>query len=334
MVVVLVGWQPEPMRESVRAVVQNLWGGSGRWGVWWWGLAAGAGMWLLGRSAVSQAGVGGGVGARRMREVALWLGVLVGFGGLVLALAAAREPYRIGWGDSANRMLTSGVGIGAWAVVVGLVNLCTPGGSRRPGGARVAGGDAATVGWRRPSGAVGLLLGGALAMLAVGLWVAVSPVDPVRAARVEAVSGQDFLPSYPLELALRGGDGQYAAAVGPGEVVVTLGLDEPVRGGRLVVEEYAAVQRWTDFTWEASADGAAWRELGGAVPDGPVPVVGPDEPPAEVPRRLLGGLEERQGAAGHVVPLPADWPLTHLRLTFRHAADQDRLLLRRLRYEP
>jgi hypothetical protein len=34
------------------------------------------------------------------------------------------------------------------------------------------------------------------------------------------------------------------------------------------------------------------------------------------------------------VPLPADWPLTHLRLTFRHAADQDRLLLRRLRYEP
>lgn len=82
--------RPEHMQVSALALMENV-TSAGQWGVTWIGLSVLVLLALL---------------VLRSPFPAFWVVPVIGFAPLLFVLVYFRGPYRVGWGDSANRMLT------------------------------------------------------------------------------------------------------------------------------------------------------------------------------------------------------------------------------------
>ncbi len=215
---------------SLRVMVTNL-TTNGRWGATWIGLAM----------ALTLAAALPAPPQARLLRIGLVCHVL-----LVWALVVFRGPYRAGWGDSANRIMTQVLPGGILYLLLKLAPAVALGLPRTPSVRRFA-----------PAAMLTLTLGASLFLqftkpsdLAVGANLVGGPTF-----RVPPSYGE----SHGIEVALRGlSDERYAAVdeLGPANVVLDLGRD--VRAPALLIQEYAAELALLDFALEVSRNGRDW----------------------------------------------------------------------------
>jgi hypothetical protein len=282
-IAVLCVLKPGHMQINAGVIGQNLFH-SGRWGVTW------TIMLLAALFAFPQP---------RIPHGRLLVGGVALFVLLVLALGALRVPYRVGWGDSANRMMTHILPLAALYVTL------------RCGAGLQA--QAATGGRVRR---LSLACSCAAVLAALGALYWLQPSDYAKGAHV--LEEPPFALGRPgdrhdFSVALRGvSDDGYAAAAVPGPATVVLDLGRAVHAELLEMIEYNAAHAFTDYAWHVSLDRSHWHEVFDARTTG------------EASRRAAGDTAVR-------VRLPADRAFRYVRLTFRSALGQDRLLLRSVR---
>lgn len=95
---------PDHMGESSASVIHNLFSPTEGWGYFWWWMAASiAGIWYLLTSVRDETECAGG---NHQHQVISVLGafLLVSLA-VILAIGLFRVPYRVGWSDSANRIV-------------------------------------------------------------------------------------------------------------------------------------------------------------------------------------------------------------------------------------
>lgn len=274
-------WQPAHLLQSVNSILRNFFE-TGRWGLGWAAIALAAPFaW------------------HRTDRCRSLLAFAVGFIALVLLLGMARPPYRLGWGDSANRIFTH-----LWPLLVVSV---TAGATSF----RVSAPEATL---RRQ-----LCLAIPAGLLA-GLFCALLVVSTANVAPQAAVlQARDFCPpdragEYDFAIALRppaGRSGTYAAACGSGPRDVVLELPEPGRLRHVYLHEYAKEQAWQDFGVSTSADGKTWTTQYDS-----------RNPALQGAARRLTPVQLRVDLGGEQVKF--------VRIEFRSALGQNRLLLHRL----
>ena len=271
--------EPNHMRTSAITLATNL-DESGHWGVVWW-VALPAVVLVPWRGPARSLGP-----------------ALLSFVLLVHSLAFMRDPYRLGWGDSGNRMMTH--------VLFALVAFIT-----------ASAGSA----WLRPKRSISQdrrkRLPAATPAFAIAalLMLASRLVPPDLAAGASVVSGPTFHDGHGFEVALGDGPaGAYVAPLAPGPATVVLDLGRNARPRTAVITQYAAELEFTDWSLDVAAgdsppDGAdSWTNVFESVDD-----------------------EIRRDGLNWVVPLrTAPGPARFVRLRFRAAKGQNRMLLRQL----
>ncbi|MBI5763724.1 MAG: hypothetical protein HZA51_09405 [Planctomycetes bacterium] len=221
--------RPEHMARCMETMGQNIFS-DGRWGASW--------AILLVLIAVA-------FGLPRFHRQDWWT---VGAGvylAVVYGLGVFREqPYRIGWGDSANRLLTTVV-----PILLGYVTL-------RFGAAAAI--VTSTPNPARSGRSMALGLGVLFVFLA-----AVGVNKPVDRARGATVVAQPACPDgHGVDIALRGiVDKEYTAASEPGPATVVFDLGRSLRADRLEMIDYAESEALTDFAWWVSSDQKNWYQI-------------------------------------------------------------------------
>lgn len=236
----------------------------------------------------------------RMEQTVLFLtlsttGMII----LILVFGTIRIPYRLGWGDSANRLMVMVVPLALTAAFAAAVCLSSP---SRPTAA----------GLRLPVSVQTGLLAGIAILLFPYLAYALYPSKNV-AWRAEVDAEGDYYPNYEVALALDSPcyrDRHYAAATKPGERVVTVRLNRNAPLERVILCFYER-QHFEDFTIELSEDGNSWISLF-------------DTSSASPDAALLDG--DRWS-----LPINRPEAFGHLRLTYRRSEGQNRFLLRGLK---
>lgn len=267
--------RPGHMAMSAASIVQNC-VAEGAWQYLWFVLVAGL---------VAAAGLPAFPGHTLWSRGALAVFLLI------TVMSSAKNPYRLGWSDSANRLLVQFVPLAV--VYLGL---------RFGYAARAipAGAGRAPYRWRAtlaPLGATTLLcLAGA------------SPQNLARTSMIYDAPPTAEGYSFQVALELRAG---FASAVEPCPNVLVFGWDSPVAASWLDVVEHDPQRGLRDFAWYCSRDGRDWEllfdsRLGGTLRRWP------DEP------------------ARYALPLP-DEPIRFVRLAARHAAGEQRILMERIR---
>jgi hypothetical protein len=276
--IVVIVLKPEMMSESLESLRGNLFI-SGRWG-WTWVFVA----VLLGVS----------VALPRISRQECWTVGLGMFWMLIFVLAVFREkPYRPGWGDSANRLITQSLPIVVMYLVVRFGGALKPASIELPCLRR-------SMSW------------GLSAVLAVVLCVgAIKPSDVAR--RVAVVEEPPMHAKHGFMVAFTATkEDEYVAAVNPGLATIVLDMGRMVSADRLELTEYHPTQAWTDFAWEVSDNREDWRHVYDTQTSRPESRLRIDETTSRY--RLTG-----QGR------------FRFLKLTFRQSEGQNRLLLRQLR---
>lgn len=274
-------WQPAHMLQNVNAILGNLFG-TGRWGLGWAALVLAAPFaW------------------RRSDACRALLAFALGFAALVLLLGMARVPYRVGWGDSANRIFTH-----LWPLLVVAVSA-----------------GAASFRLQLPRASLPRQLGLALgSSLVVGFCCAMLVLSAGNVApQARVVQAQDFCPPdragrYDFAVALRpppGRSSTYAAACGSGPRDVVLELPKARRLRHVYLHEYGKEQAWQDFGVSTSADGKTWTTQYDS-----------RNPALQGAARRLTPVQLRVDLGGEQVKF--------VRIEFRSALGQNRLLLHRL----
>lgn len=272
--------RPEHMARCMETMGQNIFS-DGRWGASW--------AILLILIAVA-------FGLPRFHRQEWWT---VGAGvylAMIYVLGVFREqPYRIGWGDSANRLLTTVV-----PVLLGYVTL-------RFGAAAAMLKSAPNPALTRRSMALGL------GMLFVFL-VAVGANKPTDRARSASVVTEPACASgHGVDIALRGiVDKEYTAATEPGPATVVFDLGRLLRADRLEMIDYAETEALIDFGWSVSADQKIWQQIYDTK----------DSPPDA--RLTISPLCSR-------FRMSSAPEFRYVKLDFRASKGQNRLLLRSIR---
>jgi hypothetical protein len=221
--------------------------------------------------------------------------VVAAFVLLTVALGMFRNPYRIGWGDSANRMLTHVVPV----LVLYLV--------ARYG--QVLRGVGLQAAFTRQRGVAAGCLG--VAALVGGVWLMGQPVNVAREADV--LVAPPTREGYSFAGLLKGDGGQvYAASQVTGPGTLLLALPEAIGAKSLEVVQYDEGQAWVDFAWHVSADLRSWETV--------FDTRSPEE-----------GIAAHVDDVTWRFDLSRVGAFRYVRLTMRVARGQDRLLLRGLR---
>ncbi|MEP0845654.1 MAG: discoidin domain-containing protein [Phycisphaerae bacterium] len=210
---------------------------------------------------------------------------------LITVMSSAKNPYRLGWSDSANRLLVQFVPL----IVIYL-------GLRFGHAARAMAGDAP-----RPPYRWGATLA-PLCALTLLCAAASTPQNYARTATVYEAPQTAKGYSFQVSLELRAG---FASAVErcPSELV--FGWESPVTASWLEVVEHDPQRGLRDFAWDWSSDGRNWNLL--------------------LDSRLGGPLLRWPGEPAHyALALPAA-PIRYVRLVARHAAGEKRVLMERIR---
>jgi|CXWL01.1.fsa_nt_gi hypothetical protein len=277
-VIVMTIWrQPRMMQESLEAIAENLFFHGG-WG-WTWAFVVA----LLGLS----------IALPRISRQEVWTVGLGLFWMLVFALAVFREnPYRTGWGDSANRLMTQSLPIAVMYLI-----------TRFGAALRTATIEFPALRRSMTRGVCAILV----VVLAAG---AIMPINVARRITVLESSpmhdGHDFLVAF-----LKEDHGEYVASINPGLATVLLDMGRRVSADRLEITEYDPSQAWTDFAWQVSDNGEDWRHVY-------------DTRTSHAESRLR--IDESTSR----FRLTGQGKFRYLKLTFRESKGQNRLLLRRL----
>ncbi len=273
---VAVALRPSHLSASAQSIVSNCLL-TGSWQGLWWSL-----MTLLILAAALP----------RVRFQALISASGLSFFLFMVVLSCFKNPYRLGWSDSANRMLVMLVPL--------LLFYCL----MRYGRAA----EAVTRGhaWLRARSWRAPLPG--IAAVALLVLAGVRPINYALDARV--VAGPACAPGYGFDVALRGLSG-FVSVVDRCPVDVFFDLGRTCSADMLEIEMHDYNRRLTDFAWHASTDGRDWTEVyDSRSPD---------------PRR-----SRLAAPATALVRLDRTGPLRYLRLSARAAADENRILLNRL----
>lgn len=219
----LVIVHPIDMLASITAWVVNL-GDGGRWGATW--LALGFAAILLDSRE------------RLPNGEVLTFGIPA-FLILLLDMGAARSPYRIGWGDSGNRIMTHVLPL---ALLYVALRIGQP--SAKPEQSKVASR------WLKvaPPGLLALAL--AVAMVA-------PPPDPLRDSAVLMVS-PPLEPDHDLAALRHSG---YLAAAHPGPATLIFDLQFPINPKYLAAMAVPGFADPADVIWYGSGDGRSWIPL-------------------------------------------------------------------------
>jgi|GEM_PF-2959266 len=214
---------------------------------------------------------------------------------LVYALGAFRdEPYRLGWGDSANRIFTHILPI----IVFYLGLKYAPGLIPRH--------DNAPKSEQRRR----LLLTFTLLLAGSADYTLRCPVNLARGAKV--IHGPEFISTHPFDIALRGiADRKYVASKGKVPATVILDLNRMVRANVLEITQYHRTELFEDYAWHVSADGETWQDVF-------------DTQTGETP------LSTKNDGVITQFDLSDKEPFRFVKLTLRSAKGQNRLLLKRL----
>ncbi len=221
--------RPEHMARCMETMGQNIFC-DGRWGASW--------AILLVLIAIA-------FGLPRFHRQDWWT---VGAGvylAVVYALGVFREqPYRIGWGDSANRLFTAVV-----PILVGYVTLRF--------------GAAAAMLKSSPNPAVtgrSMSLGLGVLFILLAAAGANKPTDRARSAAV--LTEPACASGHGVDIALRGiVDKEYTAASEAGPATVVFDLGRLLRADRLEMIDYAETEALTDFGWWVSPDQMNWFKI-------------------------------------------------------------------------
>lgn len=210
---------------------------------------------------------------------------------LISVMSSAKNPYRLGWSDSANRLLVQFVPL----IVVYL-------GLRFGYAARVmqAGAPRAPYRW-------GATLA-PLCALTLLCAAASTPQNFARSATVYEAPQTAEGYSFQVSLELRAG---FASAIErcPSELV--FGWQSPVTACWLEVVEHDPQRGLRDFAWEWSSDGRNWNLL--------------------FDSRLGGRLLRWAAEPAHYAMALPETPIRYVRLVARHAAGERRILMERIR---
>lgn len=271
---------PEHMMRSLGSIASNLFR-TGRWGPFWW-----CAVPLLAASSLLPV-------AWRERRLATGL---VAFVLMVWCLGSFRPPYRLGWGDSANRILTHITPLVivylALAYGRGLVLTVAP---RR--------------GWMRPARRRFAMVAGALLSLVLGVMYLL-PRD--WCVEAEVLETPAMSRGHTMEKALRGWDDhRYAASLGPAPATVVLDLGRAVPVASIEAVPYHETEAPEDWAWDVSSDGRAWVTVHDS-------------------RALPGGEDPVSGGETTRYAVDVDGRVRYVRLRLRSAKGQSRLLLRRI----
>lgn len=219
--------RPEHMRHCLDAMGENLFR-TGRWGASWGVLAV---LTVL------------ALGLPRLDRQDCWTVGTATFLAMVYILGLFREhPYRVGWGDSANRLVTQCVPI--------LIAYLTLRFGAAPRALALAPHPA------RVGRAMSLGLGAMFVLLTI--FGANKPTNLARGAVVTRQPG--YSDDHGFEVALRGvDDKEYAAAGEAGPVTVEFDLGRLMQADRLEMTDYALTEALTDYAWHVSPDGQRWN---------------------------------------------------------------------------
>ncbi len=226
--------RPEHMARCATAILTNL-AFEGGWSALWY-LAAG--LILLVWTAPP-------IPHQQVLTVPLWAVPLGAY-----AMGAMRVPYRLGFGDSANRMMTHIVPL---VLLYVLLRGCG-------GVSRVRSTDDA----RRLRRRLALLAAGAAAVLAAA-WVAKQTSGVVDVVLIEAPAAHGHsgeLADSPFHAVLRASSrpgGVRAALRGPAALTIDLGRTQRVSA--LILEELDASTAFLDYAWDVSADRQSWATV-------------------------------------------------------------------------
>lgn len=277
--------KPEDMQISMTAIWQNMII-NGRWGATW--------LILLGLL------VFGLIQPRFSYERLFSYGIPLFFA-LLLALGFMRAPYRLGWGDSANRIITH---------IIPIIFLYTL--LKYGHGMHASIADIMYFMRKRRFGM--LAISGGVFFLVILFWF-IQPMDyAIGAAVIEApvFSSADRTGPHDFSVALRGKvDNLYVAARNPGPAMVILDLGREVRASFLEMTEYHPDLALVDYAWDVSRDGLNWI------------TVFDTQSPTNSRRQIVNDVTSRFWLAD-------SGNFRFLRLTFRSGKDQNRLLLRRI----
>ena len=218
---------------------------------------------------------------------------------LILIFGTIRIPYRLGWGDSANRLMVMVVPLALTSAFAASVWILS---SSRP----------AVRGTRLPFPVQTALFAGIAILLYPYLAHALYPSKNV-AWRAEVDAEGDYYPNYGVALALDSPcyrDRHYAAATEPGDRVVTVRLNRKTPLERIVLCLYER-QHFQDFSIELSEDGKHWLSVFDAA----------------------GSSADAAALEGDrwSLPIRRSEAFGHLRLTYRRSEGQNRFLLRGLK---
>ncbi|HUN81153.1 MAG TPA: discoidin domain-containing protein [Phycisphaerae bacterium] len=273
-------YKPQLMRDCAIAMMDNCFV-KGRWGVTW--------AVVLGACAVA-------VTLPRLPRQHLWT---VGPGAFVLLLwilgIFRQHPYRIGWGDSANRLMTQVLPVLVMYLIL------------RFGHALAVTRYSDSTQHHRPR----------LVASLVGLWLIVfvaaarMPISRINKAKVVEEPPMSEGYDFPIAFHPRIRE-SYAAALSPGPATVTLDLGHTRDADRLEMTEYAPTEALTDYAWEISTDRANWKTVFDTR----------SSPPGD--KRVINEMTSR-------FKMTELGPFRYLRLSFRAAQGQNRMLLRQIR---
>lgn len=282
-------WKPGHMLENIQAIDSNLFL-TGRWGATWW-----IAVFVFPLLFALDTG----------RLARVFLAFLIAFASLVILLGIMRVPYRLGWGDSANRMFTHLLPV----IALWLVHVLSSTG--RAGPAHVPESKGVT---RARMVAIGGVVLAALLSSAVPLaWRPDIGSADIRVRQAEGFCPPDGSGHYEFAVALAPyAPGAYAAAcsVGPRSIELEITSTQVIRW--IELQEYAPSDVWTDFSIRVSQDGILWTPIFEHKPGQP------DD---------SGG---RIGPTSWRIAVPADQPVRYITIDYRSSAGQNRLLLRRL----
>lgn len=277
-------WKSGHIVTSLHNVLENMFY-SGFWSSSWTILALLLGLTFLGP-------------ASRLRDAILSFGVA--FFVLVLVLVLFRVPYRLGFGDSANRILTHLMPILLMGVTAHLMTI-----GRTP----------SLISTRLPRAALFLLM--LLATFAVSVPLSAHYLLPENiAAKAVVLEAHNFCPKnrwgeYGFDVALRHPKNDaYAAACGVGERNVVIEFPRPATPRWLEIEEVQTSERWTDFAIYGSSDRRAWIPL------------------YDTRTKALIANLERTSPVRFRIDIHEHHVFRYLRVEFRASKGQNRLLLR------
>ncbi len=284
--------RPDHMAASLSALVQNILK-SGNWGVTWVVLFV---LFTLAHHKV-----------KLPHGKVFFIGI-PSFLMFLFVLSSERIPYRVGWGDSANRILTHILPVLLFYVLLrlGQGQSQTEAHAAEPASRRVL--------FMEISVACLILFG-----------IMLFP-PPTKDMAKDAVVLSDGLPVFcapdaegphDFNVALRGrADSHYVAAAEPGPATITLDLTDLITADTLEMVQYDPNESFTSYAWHTSVDKVNWTEVYDTNSRAFLKFTIPSNDATQYPttRYTLSHKE----------------PFRYLRLTFRSAKGQNRLLLRKI----